>query len=229
VPRVAAARDRLEGQHGYGILLALIATTAVYVVAVPNEEIWHFGTVVLQGAIAVLAVWSSGSRPGVVRGVCALVAVAVPLSFLSLVSDSNSLRDFSVLAALLAGLVPLIVVRGIIRDLRTQGVTERVIAGALCVYLLIGLLCAYIYGAIAEIASSPLFANGQGDGDPSDRTYFSFITQTTVGYGDFSPESPVARAVAMSQALTGQLYLVTVVSLLVGGYISSAQARRSSG
>ena len=57
----------------------------------------------------------------------------------------------------------------------------------------------------------------------ADHVYFSFVTQTTVGYGDFTPDEAVARAVAIAQALTGQLYLVTVVSLLIGGFLGRRQ------
>ena len=110
-----------------------------------------------------------------------------------------------------------------------EGASERVIAGALSVYLLIGMLCAYLYGAIAAVGSQPLFAGGQGDGTTADHVYFSFVTQTTVGYGDYAPLAPVARSIAIAEALIGQLYLVTVISLLVGGFIgarSSGSARR---
>ena len=89
------------------------------------------------------------------------------------------------------------------------------------------MFCAYVYGAIGELGDGPLFAGGRGDGTIADQVYFSFITQTTVGYGDFTPQAPVARSVAITQALTGQLYLVTVVSLLVGGFLGRGRAQSS--
>ena len=125
------------------------------------------------------------------------------------------------IAAVLAALVPLIVVRGLVHAVRAEGPSPRVIAGALSVYLLLGMICAYVYGAIAQIGSGPLFAAGQGDGNTADHVYFSFVTQTTVGYGDYAPQAPVARSVAIAEALVGQLYLVTVISLLVGALIGT--------
>lgn len=221
-------RSRLSGQHGYGILLALIAATAIYTVATPDTDSWHLGNVLLQAAILCAAVWSAGARESVRLLVLGVAVIGVLVAVGSLVSDSNSSRDFAVIAALLAALVPLIVTRGLIRTLREEGASQRVIAGALSVYLMIGMLCAYVYGSIAQIGSGPLFAAGQGDGDSSIWVYFSFITQTTVGYGDYTPADPVARAVAITEALAGQLYLVTVISLLVGGFIHQATQRRSA-
>ncbi len=227
MPRLNA-RSQLAGRHGYGILLVLVAASAVYTVAAPDTQGWQLGILVFQAAIVGAAVWST--RPGrpVELMLGALVAGVLIAALVTALSSGDSKRDLSVLAALLATLVPFVVVNGLIRTLREEGASQRAIAGALSVYLLIGMLCAYVYRVIATVGSGPLFA-GQGDGDASDQVYFSFVTQTTVGYGDFVPGEPVARAVAIAQALTGQLYLVTVVSLLVGGYVSAARSRRDAG
>jgi hypothetical protein len=224
---LAPAR-RVAGQHGYGLLLVLIAVTAVYTVATPDTDGWHFGLVVLQASVALAAVWSADSRRPVKLLVEAIVAAALLVAVVSLIGEDGSQRSFSLITATLAALVPLIVVRGLIRTLRVEGASGHVIAGALSVYMLIGMLCSYIYGLIADIGDGPLFDAPHGDGSQADRLYYSYITQTTVGYGDFSPHEPAARAVAVLEALTGQLYLVTVVSLLVGGFIHQASRARET-
>jgi len=88
------------------------------------------------------------------------------------------------------------------------------ILGALCIYLLLGLFFAYLYSAVGAVAG-PFFAQ-QPEAAIVDYLYFSYTSLTTVGYGDLSAAEDLGRMLAVSEALTGQLYLVTVVALLVG-------------
>jgi Ion channel len=88
------------------------------------------------------------------------------------------------------------------------------VLGAICVYLLMGMLFTFLYRLVAVLGSGPLFAEGT-DGTPAIRLYFSFVTLTTVGYGDYAPLADIARTLANMEALFGQLYLVTVIGVLV--------------
>jgi Ion channel len=91
------------------------------------------------------------------------------------------------------------------------------VLGVLCVYLLLALLFAALNQVLAAVGHNYL----HGAPDPptaSDLLYFSVVTMATVGYGDITPASEVARAVAVVEALTGQLYLVSVVAAVVGGW-----------
>ena len=86
--------------------------------------------------------------------------------------------------------------------------------GAVCVYLLIAQLFATLFSLTALIAGRPFFVQTS---HPSaiDYIYFSFVTITTVGYGDFTSALPVGKMLAVMEAVFGQLYLITVVSLVV--------------
>jgi hypothetical protein len=91
------------------------------------------------------------------------------------------------------------------------------VLGVLCVYLLLALLFAALNQVLAAVSHDYL----HGAPDPpsaSDLLYFSVITIATVGYGDITPASEIARAVTVIEALTGQLYLVSVVAAVVGGW-----------
>ena len=91
------------------------------------------------------------------------------------------------------------------------------VLGVLCIYLLLGLLFAGVHQIAA--AFQPHYLNGAGQPpDSSDLLYFSVITMTTVGYGDLTPACLAARAVAVVEAITGQLYLVSVVAIVVAGW-----------
>ena len=116
---------------------------------------------------------------------------------------------------LLVFFAPPAIVIGVLRGLREAGsATIRAVMGVLCIYLLMGMLAAFLYGAIDRVGSEPFFTNGV-PATTSRCLYFSFTTLTTVGYGDLTAASNLGHTLAVSEALLGQIYLVTVVALLV--------------
>src|SRR5690349_10213426 len=120
--------------------------------------------------------------------------------------------------------IPATLTRGLVRLFRTHGVTLQGVAGALAIYLMVGLLFASVIGVTAAISSEPYFASGT-DGTQSERIYYSFTTLTTTGFGDFTAGIPTGRAIAVVEMLTGQLYLVTVIGILVGSLASGSRDR----
>lgn len=93
-------------------------------------------------------------------------------------------------------------------------VTGSTVAGALCIYLLLGILWTFAYLLVERLAPGS-FA-GLREDPRNDFLYLSFVTLTTLGYGDVTPLSDAARHLAMLEAVTGQLYLVTMVARMVG-------------
>jgi hypothetical protein len=87
--------------------------------------------------------------------------------------------------------------------------------------VLIGIVFVYLYGVITVLGSGDFFAQGT-DGTRSLRLYFSFVTLATLGYGDYTAAGELGRTLAVVEALIGQLYLVTVIAVLV----SRIQAKR---
>ena len=86
--------------------------------------------------------------------------------------------------------------------------------GALCIYVLVGLLFAFIYLAVNELRSEPFFAQ-PGEHAQSEFVYFSFVALTTLGFGDLSPAVGLPQALTALEALFGQVFLVTLVARLV--------------
>ena len=121
------------------------------------------------------------------------------------------------LLALVTASVPVAIVRGAVRLLRERGVTVQAVTGALEIYLSIGLVFAWVIGLITHVDSTPYFAQ-HTSGTEGDRVYFSFTVLTTTGFGDFSAATPAGHALAVIEMLTGQLYLVTVIGLLIGSF-----------
>ncbi len=108
---------------------------------------------------------------------------------------------------------------------RRMALSVETFLGAVCVYLLIAQLFATLFALTALIAGQPFFVQTS---HPSavDYIYFSFVTITTVGYGDFTAALPVGKMMAMTEAVFGQLYLITVVSLVVQNLGARRQQQR---
>ena len=116
----------------------------------------------------------------------------------------------------MVALAPPAVVVGLYRNLRATGtVTLTVVAGVLCLYLLLGLFFTSVYVAVQNLGGAPFFSNGTA-AVSSRALYFSFVTMTTVGYGDYTARTNLGHTLAVSEALMGQIYLVTVVAAIVG-------------
>jgi Ion channel len=112
------------------------------------------------------------------------------------------------------------------RVLSRPAITTQSIYGALSAYLIIGLMFAACYAAIQHLGHSPFYTDRQ-PGNNQTFQYFSFTTLTTLGYGDFTAAGSGGRAVAVLEALTGQVFLATLVARLVSAYGESARRSRS--
>ncbi len=103
------------------------------------------------------------------------------------------------------------------RVLHHKRVTTQTVLGALCIYVLIGLVFANFDYGVQLVSGSSFFAQ-PGQHGPADFAYFSYITMATVGYGDLSPAIGLPRTNAVLEALMGQIFLVVLVARLVGMY-----------
>jgi Ion channel len=103
------------------------------------------------------------------------------------------------------------------RVLSRPTVTVQSIYGALSAYLIIGLMFAAFFGAFQHLGSESFFANHQ-PANTQTLQYFSFTTLPTLGYGDFTAAGNGGRALAVVEALTGQVFLATLVARLVAAF-----------
>jgi hypothetical protein len=214
--RIGAALARWE--HRYGLVLLLILCSLVFQLAAPDQDWARLITIALQGATLVFALLASEARPAIARLATVVVTIAVLGATGALIGFGElGTTSGRLVAVLLVALAPLAIVRGVIQGVRTEGaVTMTTMFGVLCIYLLLGMLFSYAYGLVGDAQSEPFFASGV-HADISDYLYFSFATMTTVGYGDLAAATDLGRSVAIAEALIGQIYLVTVVAVIVGG------------
>ena len=108
---------------------------------------------------------------------------------------------------------------------RAGPVTRHRIMGAIAVYLLLGLAWGEAYFALALGAPGSFSLASSATLNPQNWMYYSFVTLTTVGYGDITPVSSVARSLAILEALTGQLYPAILLARLVALEVGSSNNR----
>ena len=119
------------------------------------------------------------------------------------------------------GLILLLTAALIVRRvLDRPTVTIQSIYGALSAYIILGLMFAAFYAANYHLSAGHFFANGQ-PANTQTFQYFSFTTLTTLGYGDFTAAGDGGRAIAVMEALTGQIFLATLVARLVAAFRAS--------
>jgi ion channel len=106
--------------------------------------------------------------------------------------------------------------------LRPGRISRRRIEGAIAVYLLLGFTWAQAY-ELVTLWHPGAFAGAVDASGSQPWTYYSFVTLTTMGYGDIMPVHPLARALAVLEALTGQLYLAILLARLVSLGIRSGR------
>jgi hypothetical protein len=127
-------------------------------------------------------------------------------------------------ASVWTGALLLAIVITILRQiLAAPQVTLESIFGAISAYLIIGLMFSAFYAAMYFLNARHFFAHNEA-GNISDFQYFSFTTLTTLGYGDFTAAKSAGRAIAMLEAMTGQIFLTTLVAKLVATFRPSRQA-----
>ena len=149
-----------------------------------------------------------------------LIEILIWLGHLTDISSLRTIGNF--LAILFTGYTATVILSYLFTE---DEITSDVIMGAICVYFLIGLAWAFIFFTL-ELFQPGSFQMPQGQGiDLSHFSYYSYVTLTTLGYGDITPISTQARSLALLEAIMGQLYLAILVARLVGIHIAQGVSR----
>jgi len=110
---------------------------------------------------------------------------------------------------------------------KAKDVTSDIIIGAICAFFLIGLMWANLF-EILQIFHPNAFHFSQGGSiNTNSFIYYSFVTLTTLGYGDITPSISSAKSLSVLEAVTGQIYMAVVVARLVGLHIAQSMDRKS--
>ena len=198
----------------YGLLLLLLIGTYL-LAAFSGAKLATSVQVLLFAFVLLIALRNSplpAPWPVVIGAVTVIGTVVTFLTSLSGSPDGKAAEDLWKALVLLAAVV--MVVR---RVLARRTVTIQSIYGALSAYLIIGLMFASCFAAMNYLGTSDFFA-GNEQANTQTFQYFSFTTLTTLGYGDFTAAESGGRSIAVLEALTGQIFLATLVARLVAAY-----------
>jgi voltage-gated potassium channel len=196
----------------FGTVLVLIGMSFVFAASAPDSA-WSASVLVLLESLTLIAaLWTSGVARADSPLSVGLLALAVASATISLVVGGSTLLG---IVATLSGALSIGVIVVLARAVaQKREVNAQSVLGAICVYVMLGIVFMFLYGAVASIDSANFFAQGT-DGTRALRLYFSYVTLATLGYGDYTPATNLGHMLAISEALIGQLYLVTVVAVLV--------------
>lgn len=171
-------------------------------------------------AIILVAVWSMEQDRFPFSSRVALTLMFVMVEGGELLFESFHLGTVQLLSLLVFSVVTIIMASR--QVLLTGAVDSNKIVGAICIYLLMGIAWAEAYLLVERLfpGSIPALSGENWRHHVEDALYFSYITLTTLGYGDISPAQPLARYLAYIQAVVGQFYIAIVVASLIGAKMS---------
>jgi hypothetical protein len=204
-----------RGAYRYGGVLLLTLAVAIFALVAPEGRGVRVIELLAAGATLLVAVLTSRAplrtrrAAGIAVGL-ALLAAAIA----SVTGDSRPALTLAAIALVSLGTMG-VILAGLVRLVVDRGVVLQAVLGALAIYVLVGLVFGFAVGAVAVAMDTPYFAQGT-DATQSARVYYSFTTMTTTGYGDLTAATRGGRALAVLEMLLGQVYLVTVIAMLVG-------------
>jgi Ion channel len=208
-----ARRDAIRFIDSYASLLVLLVANFLLLELVDDVRWGAVGSTLLSALALLVAISDPEAGHHITRRNWILVGACVALAPIVLIVGSESLVGVAYLlpvALLVTATLPIT----INRVLHHRRVTWETVLGALCGYVLIGLLFAFLYLAVDELRDAPFFAQ-PGQHDQGEFLYFSFVALTTLGFGDLSPSEGLPQALTVLEALIGSIFLVTLVARLV--------------
>jgi hypothetical protein len=221
VTAVGARSDTGAGptaaQYRYVIVFLIVLVLLVFEILSPETDASRAVGIGLAGGALSVAVATSRERAQVRRaralfvgGLALLVVIGIATGLLDAVATY-------VIGTIVLAAIPVTIGGGVIRLINEEGVTVQAVAGALAIYLLIGLLFASAISFVAAV-HSPFFTE-TSHAPNGVRVYYSFTVLTTTGFGDYTAATSLGHALAVLEMLTGQLYLVTVIGILIGNFV----------
>ncbi|MET0557816.1 MAG: ion channel [Solirubrobacterales bacterium] len=212
-----------QARDAFGLVLALVVATYVLTSLLSNRG-WDAVILTVATSItSIVALTSSHANPRVVRVGMQLSALTVLLATISAISGGHVLLDLA--SAIQISLLALAMAFVLIHIVLSPHIGSKTILGALSVYTALGLLFTYLYGTIERLQGGNFF-EGVTHPSGSDFLFFSYTTLTTTGYGNLVPGAQPGRMIAGLEMMLGQIFLVTLVAVLVSLWRPGEALRR---
>ena len=199
--------------YSYGLVLVLLMVTFFFIGISPSGRFGPLVTLVIESITLMVVLSASGARRVVVLAAGIVSVMAISSGVFHVIHDTPTDLTFtSTMSALLVLVAPVAIASSVIRRRR---VDVQAVLAAICLYVMIGLFFSYVFSVVQAGNPHHAFFTQSSNATQSDFLYFSFTVVTTVGFGDFTASGGLGRTLSVFEAMVGQLYLVTVVALLV--------------
>jgi hypothetical protein len=227
ISRRAAVHRRLKENNFAYLLWGLLS----FLVLIPILRLWRSSKVDAEllrdylpvgfSLLVLVGVWGMQADKRIFRVGLALALAQVALAYIEQLLNLPSVRFYAALNALAFSMLSAYL--GARHVFSFRQVDKNTLMGAICIYLLLGLMFALLYAMAAYLWPENAF-----NGIPPHNIlaefdaflYFSFVTLTTAGYGDITPVNPLIRTLAFLEMITGQFYMAVLVAGLVGVFMS---------
>ncbi|MEU4016974.1 potassium channel family protein [Microbacterium sp. NPDC028030] len=220
----ASPSERLWSRRaiGYAIVLALLIASYGLCALQPSTDPSPWAFLFMLATVAVVF-YVTGASPLAQRVSWVVLSVAGAAAIVAAALGADGPLLAVPLSA--ASMVALLVAPWVIiaHQVTRRGLDLEALLAAITAYILVGMFFAFVYNLMSQISPTPLF----GEDSPEslgNQLFFSFTALTTTGYGNLVPAGPGGQAVAVAEAITGQLFLITAVARIMRG----ASARRST-
>ncbi|MDQ2622023.1 MAG: potassium channel family protein [Actinomycetota bacterium] len=206
------------GEGRYGVALLLLLASMVLVMAAGSGTWAETLTMTIQ-SLALIASIRAALPGGRLR---ASIGMVIALGVLVVWSQAIFVDrvDAAIVPAatfLLVLIATPVITFGLIKQVRDVGsISIHTMMGVICIYLLLSLAFASSFALVDASIDDPFFKQGEEWSSLRNYLYYSLTTITTVGMGDLTPSGDLGRSLTASEALIGQIYIVTVVALIVG-------------
>jgi voltage-gated potassium channel Kch len=215
-PAPRPLRRRIHEQPDrYGALLVLVLVDCVVFFAAGRDGFGRAAPTVLVAVTVLFGLRTSRVHGAVVRVAQALTILLLLLLIVGGAAGSEAIHGWSAIVGAIA--VGILTAAVMFRVLRHETVTLQTILGAVTVYVLFGFVFAFLEFGIGDATGRQFFAQ-TANPHLADYLYFSFVTLTTLGFGDLTPDTNLGRGLVSFEALLGQVFLVTLVARLVSLY-----------
>lgn len=216
-----------SGASGYAVIAALVVVSYALCAAQrgPNPSPWAF----LVTLMTVAVVFRVTAAPRMVQHVAWVILSAAGAATIitTLVGASGHVLDVIFSAATMIALL-VAPVAIIAHQVKRRGLNLEALLAAITAYVLVGLFFTFVFNLLSLVSPEPMFG-GPDDDSLANQLFFSFTTLTTTGYGNLVPANATSQAVAVAEAITGQLFLITAVARIMrgAGRIAAAPAAPS--
>ena len=225
----AGARRKLTPPvHGYSALL--LSLLGLWLLA-PLLRMLDYEEVTTAILITATVVAASYAMTDQGKGFFLILGLGVLLAIATWIDASRIEYEFGLFSSTVGLLFYGMVAYELLVDIlsKESRIDMNLINGAISVYLLMGICFSHLYALIFALDPEAFRGIAEGAATGTQFVYFSFVTLTTLGYGDITPVSSWGGSFAMLEALLGQIYLTVLVARLVGMHISQASPSQDHG